>query len=86
MLFGIVLLSFSVWDVIVGFPGGAPPNSCPDPAPIHQRRINSTHVGIFFPQSMATSPYKITTSASRYFNGSMIRGRHSLLYDIVNLE
>ena len=72
------LLSVIV-TIINGYPYGAPENSCGDPAPIHQTRLNSTHVGIYFPQNMATSPYTLTTSSSRYINGMMIRGKRKAI-------
>ena len=60
--------------VVLGYPRGAPPNTCGDPAPLHQRRINATHVGIFYPQFMETSGYTIETNLPRYSSGSVIRG------------
>ena len=60
--------------VVLGYPRGAPPNTCGDPAPLHQRRINTTHVGIFYPQFMETSVYTLETNLPRYSSGSVIRG------------
>lgn len=66
-------LLIAFWDLISGFPSGAPGNSCLDPAPYHFRRLNATHTGFYYPQPMASNPYTLTTSSSRYVNGMMLR-------------
>ncbi|XP_069120671.1 putative defense protein 3 isoform X2 [Argopecten irradians] len=70
-LFGVV------WGLLCAlvksYPSGAPYNTCADPAPFHSRRLNSSHVGFYFPQHMLTSPYTLETSTRRYFNRMRIR-------------
>ncbi|KAJ8316723.1 hypothetical protein KUTeg_005726, partial [Tegillarca granosa] len=69
----VFTLLIAFWDLISGFPSGAPGNSCLDPAPYHFRRLNATHTGFYYPQPMASNPYTLTTSSSRYVNGMMLR-------------
>ncbi|CAG2189479.1 unnamed protein product [Mytilus edulis] len=61
--------------LVSGYPNGAPENSCGDPTPIHQTRINATHIGIYYPLSMETSGYSLETSGAQYSGarGSRIR-------------
>ena len=71
----IILCVLLTFILVGGYPRGAPVNSCGDPTPIHQTRLNATHIGIFYPQPMETSRYTIETNLRQYQNipGSRVR-------------